>query len=60
MIHQQIKDLFFSSVDSVVSDISKYTFHPDSDFQRSRKIHVFSEPERGADAGFRKNLIPGD
>lgn len=38
MIHQQIKDLFFSSVDSVVSDISKYTFHPDSDFQRSRKI----------------------
>lgn len=26
MIHQQIKDLFFSSVDSVVSDISKYTF----------------------------------
>ena len=38
MVHQQIKDLFFSSVNSVVSDISKYTFHPNSDFQRSRKI----------------------
>lgn len=38
MVHQQIKDLFFSSVASVVSDISKYTLHPDSDFQRSRKI----------------------
>lgn len=38
MIHQQIKDLFFSSVNSVVSDISQYTLHPGSDFQRSRKI----------------------
>ena len=38
MIHQQIKDLFFSSVEHVVSDISQYAVHPDSDFQRSRKI----------------------
>lgn len=38
MIHQQIKDLFFSSVEHVVSDISQYAVHPDFDFQRSRKI----------------------
>lgn len=38
MIHQQIIDLFFSSVEHVVSDISQYAVHPDSDFQRSRKI----------------------
>ena len=38
MIHQQIKDLFFSSVEHVVSDISQYAVHPDSAFQRSRKI----------------------
>lgn len=38
MIHQQIKDLYFSSVEQVVSDISQYTVHPDSDFMRNRKI----------------------
>lgn len=38
MIHQQIKDLFFSSVEHVVCDISQYAVQPDSDFQRSRKI----------------------
>lgn len=38
MIHQQIKNRFFSSVEHVVSDISQYAVHPDSDFQRSRKI----------------------
>lgn len=38
MIQQQIKNLFLSSVNSVVSDISQYTVHPASDFQRSRKI----------------------
>lgn len=40
MIHQQIKDLLLSSVEHVVSDISQYAVHPDSDFQRSRKIPV--------------------
>lgn len=38
MIHQQIKDLYFSSVEQVVSEISQYTVHPDSDFMRNRKI----------------------
>ncbi len=38
MIHQQIKDLFFSSVERIASDISQYAVHPDSDFQRNRKI----------------------
>lgn len=38
MIHQQIKDMFLSSVERVVSNISQYAVHPDSDFQRSRKI----------------------
>ena len=38
MIHQQIKELFFSSVEHIVSDISQYTVHPDSDFKRSKKI----------------------
>lgn len=38
MIHQQIKDLYFSSVEQVVSDISQYTVHPDFDFMRNRKI----------------------
>ena len=38
MNHQQIKNLFFSSVEHVVSDISQYAVHPDSDFQRSKKI----------------------
>ncbi len=40
MIHQQIKDLFFSSVENIASDISQYAVHPDSDFQRNRKIPV--------------------
>ena len=38
MIHQQIKELFFSSVEHVVSNISQYAVHPDSDFKRSKKI----------------------
>ena len=38
MIHQQIKELFFSSVEHIVSDISQYAVHPDSDFKRSKKI----------------------
>lgn len=38
MNHQQIKDLFFSSVEQVVSHVSRYAVHPDSDFQRNRKI----------------------
>ena len=37
MIHQQIKELFFSSVEHIVSDISQYAVHPDSDFKRSKK-----------------------
>lgn len=38
MIHQNIKDLFESSVEHICSDISEYAMHPDVDFQRSRKI----------------------
>ena len=38
MIHQQIKELIFSSVEHVVSNISQYAVHPDSDFKRSKKI----------------------
>ncbi|EFU76689.1 hypothetical protein [Lachnoanaerobaculum saburreum] len=38
MNHQQIKNLFFSAVEHVVSDISQYAVHPDSDFRRSKKI----------------------
>ena len=38
MIHQQIKELFFSSVEHIVSDISQYAVHPDSGFKRSKKI----------------------
>ena len=37
MIHQQIKELFFSSVEHIVSDISQYAVHPDSDFKISKK-----------------------
>lgn len=40
MIHQQIKNLFFSAVDYVVSDISQYAVHPDTDFRRNRKNPV--------------------
>ena len=28
MIHQQIKELFFSSAEHIVSDISQYAVHP--------------------------------
>lgn len=38
MIHQQIKDLFYSSVEKIASDISRYAAHPDTDFLRNRKI----------------------
>ena len=38
MIHQKIKDLFQSSVEHICSDISDYSFHPDIDFQRNRKL----------------------
>lgn len=38
MVHQKIKDLFNSAVEQVVSDISQYSVHPDTDFQRNRKI----------------------
>ena len=37
MIHQQIKELIFSSVEHVVSNISQNAVHPDSDFKRSKK-----------------------
>ena len=42
MIHQNIKDLFESSVEHICSDISKYAMHPDVDFQRTRKISARS------------------
>ena len=38
MIHQQIKELVFSSVEHVVSNISQYAVHPDSDLKRIKKI----------------------
>ena len=38
MIHQKIKDLFHSSVEHVISDISQYSHHPDTDFSRNRKL----------------------
>ena len=38
MIYQKIKDLFHSSVEHVVSNISQYSHHPDKDFSRDRKI----------------------
>lgn len=38
MIHQEIKDLFTSSVKYAVSHISQYSVHPDTDFLRNRKI----------------------
>lgn len=38
MIYQKIKDLFHSSVEHVVSNISQYSQHPDKDFSRNRKI----------------------
>ncbi|MFA9464489.1 MAG: hypothetical protein ACERKN_09390 [Velocimicrobium sp.] len=38
MIYQKIKDLFHSSIEYVVSNISNYCIHPDTDFIRNRKI----------------------
>lgn len=38
MIYQKVKDLFNSSIDYVVSNISNYSVHPDTDFIRNRKI----------------------
>lgn len=38
MIHQVIKDLFFSSVQHVASHISRYSVQPDTDFLRNRKL----------------------
>ena len=38
MIHQDIKNIFLSSVEHICSDISKYAVHPDVDFQRNRKL----------------------
>lgn len=38
MIYQKIKVLFTSSVEHVVSYISQYFVHPDTDFLRNRKI----------------------
>lgn len=38
MTHQEIKDLFHSSVAHVVSDISQYSHHPAKDFSRDRKL----------------------
>lgn len=40
MIHQQIKDLFFSSVEQVASNTSQYAVNPDTDFQRERKLPI--------------------
>lgn len=41
MIHQQIKNLLFFSVEHVVSNISQYTVHPDSNFQYRKLILFF-------------------
>lgn len=38
MIYQKIKDLFYSAVEQVISGISQYSVHPDTNFQRNRKI----------------------
>ena len=38
MIYQNIKDLFTSSVEHVVSHISNYSVNPHTDFKRNRKI----------------------
>jgi len=38
MFHKKIKSLFYSAVDSVVSDISRYTINPDKDLTRCRKL----------------------
>ncbi|GHU43572.1 hypothetical protein FACS1894111_09390 [Clostridia bacterium] len=38
MFHQTIKSLFTSSVDSIVSDISQYTVHPEKDLSRNKKL----------------------
>jgi hypothetical protein len=38
MFHQKIKSLFMSSVDSITSDISRYTVNPDKDLTRTKKL----------------------
>ena len=57
MIHQQIKELIFSSVEHVVSNISQYAVHPDSDFKRSKKIPAQKLISLTGSA--RANLPPG-
>lgn len=38
MNHQEMKDLFYSSVEHVASHISQYSVQPDADFLRNRKL----------------------
>lgn len=38
MSHTQIKGLFLEAVNSVVSDISQYTIHPEKDLTRNKKF----------------------
>jgi hypothetical protein len=38
MFHQKIKSLFMSSVDSITSDISRYTVNPNKDLTRTKKL----------------------
>lgn len=38
MFHQKLKELYYSAVSNVVSNISNFAFNPHSDFTRSRKL----------------------
>ena len=38
MFHQKLKELYYSAVSNVVSNISNFTLNPHSDFTRSRKL----------------------
>lgn len=38
MNHQEMKDLFYSSVEHVASHISQYSVQPDADFLRNTKL----------------------
>lgn len=38
MFHQTIKSLFYSSIASIVLDISQYTVHPGKDLSRNKKL----------------------
>lgn len=38
MFHEKIKSMFQTAVDSVASDISQFTFHPEKDLTRSKKL----------------------